>query len=133
VFNLKKARKYQRGLSYILNFGMMVDPGVMLGKDGSLTAGWWVEGEDLTSRTRQEIDAVANRLNSVLNRLDNGWCIQHHAVRRPAMDYPDATFPDPVSKIMDDERREHFESEGQHYTTMLAVTATYLPPLRGKG
>ena len=69
-------------------------------------------GPDLDSAVPAELVAVAGRLNSALRRLGSGWAVFVEAQRHPAHGYPLSDFPEPVSKLVDEERRAQFEEEG---------------------
>ena len=56
----------------------MPEDGIVLGKDGSLMAGWVYEGEDESSRTDEEQALVSFRINEALKRLGNGWMLHRH-------------------------------------------------------
>jgi len=58
MLKLKQFKDKTRGLPDLLNFGMMVDDGVMQNKDGSLTAGWYFRGEDMASATHSELAVI---------------------------------------------------------------------------
>ena len=97
-------------------------------QDGSLLTGWTYRGPDMMSAAAAEMDALSARLNSVL-RLGTGWMIQCDAIRSRAPGYPDhGAFPDPVTRVIDDERRQQFMQEGAHFESEYFLTLTYLPP-----
>ena len=50
------------------------------------------------------------------------------AERRPAADYPHSDFPEPLSWLVDEERRAAFEESGHHYESAYHLTLAYLPP-----
>jgi type IV secretion system protein TrbE len=50
------------------------------------------------------------RLNNITRRLGGGWAIYTDAVRRETTAYPRSRFPDPISALLDGERRAGFES-----------------------
>jgi type IV secretion/conjugal transfer VirB4 family ATPase len=50
------------------------------------------------------------------------------ALRAGALGYPTSQFPDPVSALIDDERRAAFEAEESHFESRYFLTFTYLPP-----
>src|SRR5260370_3624528 len=74
------------------------------------------------------MDALSRRLNSAL-RLGGGWMVTCDAVRACAPGYADeGAFPDPVTRLIDDERRRKFMIEGAHFESEYFLTLTYLPP-----
>ena len=126
-----------RGLADLLLADALVDDGILLQQDGSLLAGWSYRGPDMMSAAAAEMDALSARLNQVL-RLGSGWMIQCDAIRSFAPGYPGpGEFPDPVTRVIDDERRQQFMDEGAHFESEYFLTLTYLPPLeleeRAKG
>lgn len=126
-----------RGLADLLLPYALIDDGVLLQQDGSLLAGWSYRGPDMMSAAAAEMDALSARLNHVL-RLGSGWMVQCDAIRSRAPGYPESgAFPDPVTRVIDDERRQQFTDEGSHFESEYFLAVTYLPPLaveeRAKG
>jgi type IV secretion system protein TrbE len=125
---LAEHRTSVRGLADLLLYDSMIDDGVLLLQDGALLAAWSFRGPDMASSTHAEMAALSARLNTVL-RLGSGWMIQCDAVRSQAPGYPRAgAFPDPVTALIDDERREQFMAEGVHFESEYFLALTYLPP-----
>jgi type IV secretion system protein VirB4 len=121
-------RKEPRGLADLLLPYALIDDGILLQQDGSLLAGWTYRGPDMMSASAAEMDALSARLNSVL-RLGGGWMIQCDAIRTRAPGYPrGGAFPDPITRVIDDERRQQFMQEGAHFESEYFLTLTYLPP-----
>ena len=130
-------RKLPRGLADLLLPYALIDDGILLQQDGSLLAAWSYRGPDMMSAAAAEMDALSARLNHVL-RLGSGWMVQCDAIRSHAPGYPEhGAFPDAVSRVIDDERRQQFMDEGAHFESDYFLTLTYLPPLemeeRAKG
>jgi len=128
---LAKHRSTQAGVADLLNYAAMVDDGVIVGKNGAFTAAYLYAGDDNASSTDEERNNVALRMNQALASLGNGWMVHVDAVRRPAINYPDAglsAFPDPVSQAVDEERRRYFESLGTMYEGYFVVAFTWFPP-----
>ena len=76
---------------------------------------------------------ITARVNSALARLGSGWVSWIDAVRMPASAYPPSEashFPDPITALIDKERRDHFLSEGVHYESEYALVLQYTPPMR---
>src|SRR3546814_3021567 len=67
--------------------------------------------------------------NNARRRLGSGWALFFDAERIEALGYPDSTFPDPASWLVDEERRAHFDGrKGQHFESRYHLTLCYLPP-----
>lgn len=50
------------------------------------------------------------------------------AERREAADYPESAFPEPLSWLVDEERRAAFEEDASHFESSYHLTLLYLPP-----
>ena len=125
----KEHRRHARGLADLLPWGALVSPGVILNKDGSLLAGWSYRGPDLDSATHEELAALSDHLNAAFLSLGNGWMLHADAIRRPSGDYPEeGAFPDPVTRLIDEERREQYQGGRRNYETTYALLLTYMPP-----
>lgn len=129
MLNLQEYRKSADRLSDLLPWAALVAPGIVLNKDGSLQSSLSFRGPDLASSTQTQLVAATARLNNALKRLGSGWAIFIEARRKKALDYPEAgSFPDPLSTLIDQERRAHFESDNEHYESVYYLTFLYLPP-----
>ena len=106
----------------------LIGPGLMLNKDGSFQKTLAFRGPDLASSTDAGLVATRAQLNNALRRLGSRWCLHIEALRAGALDYPTSRFPDPVSALIDDERRAAFEAEETHFESRYFLTFTYLPP-----
>ncbi|WP_122523269.1 conjugal transfer protein TrbE [Pannonibacter phragmitetus] len=132
---LKKFRHTGPSFSDLLPYAALVENGIMLLKDGSLMAGWYFAGPDSESSTDFERNEVSRQINTILARLGSGWMIQVEAIRIPTTSYPtreQSHFPDPVSALIDDERRRHFERADGHYESQHAIILTYREPEQRK-
>ncbi len=67
-------------------------------------------------------------MNNALRRLGSGWALFIEAERRAAADYPHSEFPEPLSWLVDEERRAAFEDSGNHFESGYHLTLAYLPP-----
>src|SRR3954454_17150372 len=77
------------------------------------------------------IDHLSAQLNAILARLGTGWMVHVDAIRIPAVSYPRADrsfFPDPITRVIDDERRRHFQSAGTFFESRHVLVLTYNPP-----
>jgi type IV secretion system protein VirB4 len=124
-----ETRKQPTGLADLLLWFGLVDDGIVMQRDGSLLAAWQYRGPDLQSATHAEMAAVAKRLNRIL-RLGSSWMIQVDCIRSFSSGYaPEGVFRDPVTALIDRERREQFGQEGSHFENEYFLALTYLPPL----
>ena len=115
-------RAKPRGLADLLLPYALIDDGILLQQDGSLLTGWTYRGPDMMSAAPAEMDALSARLNSVL-RLGSGWMVQCDAIRSRAPGYPEqGAFPDGVTRVIDDERRQQFMQEGAHFESEYFLT-----------
>jgi type IV secretion system protein VirB4 len=128
MMNLREYRTKSASLSDLLPWVALVGPGVVLNKDGSFQRSARFRGPDLESATPAELVAVTMRLNNALRRLGTGWALFVEAQRRPALDYPQSVFPDPVSALVDAERRAQFCEAVAHYESRYYLTFLWMPP-----
>ena len=127
--NLRRKRERLLGFSDLLNYAALVDPGVILLKDGSLLAGWRYTGPDLNSAGSEELTALSHQVNSALAALGDGWAMNVDLIRHPSAEYPQpGAFPDPITALIDEERRRHHTAEGRHFESALALTLSWTPP-----
>lgn len=133
MLNLAEYRKRPALLADYLPWACLVAPGVILNKDGSFQRTARFRGPDLESATEAELVATCARINNVLRRFGSGWAVFFEAERHHARDYPQSDFPDPVSGLIDEERRAAFEQSGDLFETSYFLTITYLPPAETVG
>lgn len=126
---LREHRSRPKGLADLLPWAALIHPRVVLNKDGSFLAVFRYHGPDLDSATRSELEATAERLNRSLLSFGSGWVLNAAAVRRPVETYPCwGEFPDPVSAILEQERREGFFAAGTTYVTDYYLAVQWYPP-----
>jgi type IV secretion system protein VirB4 len=59
--------------------------------------------------------------------------VQCDAIRSRAPGYPEqGAFPDPITRLIDDERRQQFMQEGAHFESEYFLTLTYMPPVEAE-
>ncbi|MGI4796823.1 MAG: transporter [Janthinobacterium lividum] len=132
---LKHFRDKAAGVADLLNWAALFEDGIVQGKDGSLLAGWYYQGPDIQSSTDNERNHLTGRVNAALSRFGAGWATWIEAISTPAAAYPPAEmshFPDPVSRLVDEERRRQFTREGMHFENRYVLIVHYTPPLRRK-
>lgn len=105
--------------------------GVVASKKGLLLAGYYASPPDADSSTPEEREQTAYALNQGLLNFGTGTALWTDVVVVPAASYPPASlshFPDPVSRMVDEERRRQFQEEGVHYENERAIIVAYQPP-----
>lgn len=133
MLNLAEYRKRPALLADYLPWACLVAPGVILNKDGSFQRSARFRGPDLESATEAELVATCARINNVLRRFGSNWALLFEAERHVARDYPYSDFPDPVSRLVDEERRAAFEQTGALFESAYVLTFVYLPPAENIG
>lgn len=128
MFDLREYRRPTAVLADFLPWAALVEAGVVLNKDGSFQRTARFRGPDLDSATAAELIAAAARLNNAFRRLGSGWALFVEAQRNSTQTYPASRFPDPVSQLVDEERRAQFEEAGAHFESSYFLTFLYLPP-----
>ncbi|MGN6121329.1 MAG: conjugal transfer protein TrbE, partial [Sphingomonas oligoaromativorans] len=128
MLSLREYRVRADRLADHLPWAALIDKGVILNKDGSFQRTLAFRGPDLESATEAELVSACARANNVLKRFGTGWALFFDAERREALGYPAGSFPDPVSWVIDEERRARFEAEGAHFESRYHLTLVWLPP-----
>ena len=128
MLNLTEYARKPKLLADYLPWGFLVGPGIVLNKDGSFLRLARYRGPDLESATEAELIGVTARINNVLKRFGSGWALFFEARRTPASHYPLSNFPDPVSLLVDEERRDSFEGAGGHFESGYVLGFCWLPP-----
>ena len=128
MMHLTEYRKRPALLADWLPWAGLVAPSVVLNKDGSFQRTARFRGPDLDSATQSELVATSARLNNALRRLGSGWALFVDAERREAANYPESVFPEPLSWLVDEERRAAFEEADSHFESTYHLTLLYLPP-----
>ena len=117
------------GFAELLRYSHMVAPEVMGLKDGGLLAGFWITGPDLESSTVQELEHLSDMMARVINQLDVRWCIHFEFFRRESHSYPNGSFHETTTKLIDLERYAQFQQEAGHFESVQAMFVTYVPPI----
>ncbi|RNL64514.1 conjugal transfer protein TrbE [Zhongshania marina] len=128
MLNLTEYRKRPAILADWLPWAGLVARGVVLNKDGSFQRTARFRGPDLDSATQGELISTSARLNNALRRLGSGWALFVEAERLPAAGYPQSEFPEPLSWLVEEERRAAFEENHSHFESAYHLTLVYLPP-----
>lgn len=129
MLRLQDFRSKAKGLPDLLTYAALIEPGIILQKDGSFLAGWEIRGEDTASATPAELAHVSGQFSNAMRHLGSGWMLHVDACRTKQRAYPDASlsrFADPVSQAIEDERRAFF-GEGLCFSTATYLVVTCLP------
>jgi type IV secretion system protein TrbE len=131
-YDLKRFRKDNlKGMADLLTYGAMVNDGVILGKNGSFMAAWEYAGSDIGSVTDSFRNAVNTRINKALSWMGSGWMIHVDSYRFESPSYSDKSlshFSAEIPRLIDEGRRDFFESIGAMYDTKHVITLTWFPP-----
>jgi type IV secretion system protein VirB4 len=133
MLDLRPYRQPNAKLIDFLPWGLMVAPGIVLNKDGSFQRTLAFRGPDLDSSTYAELMGSAERASNVFSRFGSGWCLHVEARRGPASRYSEHHWPDALSWVMDEERRQIFEAAGARFESAYFLTFTWLPPAEAQG
>lgn len=118
------------GFSSELQFAHLVDEGVIINKDGAFLTTYKYSGPDIESSTQHELDSLTENFNRAMTILDDGWMIHTNELRIPSIDYcGEGYFPDSVSKMIDEERRQKYKTEGLHFENLQFITFVWKFPL----
>lgn len=129
MFNLQEYRNTAKGLPDLLTYACLIDNGIVLQKDGSFLASWEFTGLDTASATFDELAFMTGHVSNIIKLLGNGFMLHVDAIRSTQKAYPSKEkgyFPDPISQLIDDERRAYFGSD-VCYNTSTFLTLTYKP------
>lgn len=130
MLDLRQFRPKYRGLGNFLPYAALVEPGIVLCKDGTFLSGFEISGHDTASSTPSEQAGVSAQFNNATKVLGTNWMLNVDAVRAKYRAYspPEKSyFPDPITRMIDEERRSYFG--GDVYRTRTCVTLAFRPEL----
>ena len=127
VFTLSEHKRHPDRFSDHLPWAMLVAPGVVFNKNGSFQSTFRFRGPDLDSATESELVITTAQINNTFKRLTGGWAIYADSHRRRDASYPEASWPDPLTHLLDEERRLQFQSD-RYFDSAQYLTLIYLPP-----
>ena len=125
---LKEYKDIQDRLAFYLPWGYMVEPGILINKNGSLQATFSFRGEDLDSSTTDELISSTAKLNNILKRMDGDWTFHCEAKRYKSKKYDRSLQIDEIPVILIENERQRFFESGHHYESEYYFTLTFLPP-----
>jgi type IV secretion system protein TrbE len=116
-------------LADLLNYAHFIEEGLILNKDGAFLVSYQYQAPDLDSATKEECDALVQLMNRMLLTLDDGWMLHLDEIRIPATGYVESgDFQDPVSRLIDQERRQIYQQEGAHFENHQVLTFVWKFP-----
>jgi len=131
MLKLHDYRQKAKGLPDLLPYALLAAPGVVLNKDGSFLAAWELRGQDTDSSTPEERAYVSAQVGNAVKLLGTGWMLHVDAIRASHRAYPGPDkghFPDPITRLIDDERRAFFDGEGGRcFGTNAVLAVTWKP------
>jgi type IV secretion/conjugal transfer VirB4 family ATPase len=127
LFTLAEQKKHPDRLSDHLPWAMLVAPGVVFNKNGSFQSSFIFRGPDLDSATEAELVITTAQVNNTLKRLTGGWALYADSHRRRDASYAEAHWPDPLTHLLDEERRLRFQGD-RYFDSTRYLTLNYLPP-----
>ena len=123
-----KLKKMARNESYsdLLTYSLLLEDGVVLHKDGSLSVSFNYVGPDIESETDGSVDSLSAQITHSLSQLEEGWMVEENLISSKSPNYTKSdNYHDPVSEIIDIEREHFFKSEDVIYKTSTVLTFTY--------
>ena len=129
----KEERHDAKGLSDLIDHFLLAADGVVLTSTGVYVAGWEFSGPDMDALPPEECWHLAKRIASKL-RLGSGWTVQCDLIRSAHTEYcAETEWPDPVSYLIERERRTRFTMTGEAGTRLSRyfLALAYEPALRG--
>lgn len=129
MIKLQDFRSKARGLSDLLTYAALIDEGIILQKDGSFLAAYEFRGKDPESSTHNELEYMVEQVNNNIKMLGSEFCLHIDSIRNNKKAYPSPElgfFPDKVTQMIDDERRDFFGSD-VCFKTRNILCITYKP------
>ena len=126
MLSLRQYRNKKRGLPDYLNYGQPIAPGIVGCKDGSLLVGRHFKGANLSHSRESAWWTASETVSRALGKLGGGWSIWVDNVRLPVSRFTDPArnhFPDPISLMIEQERREAMTREGACFESEYVGTA----------
>jgi type IV secretion system protein VirB4 len=134
MFLKTEAKQKAKGLADLLDYYALVDDGILLLSNGSFLAAWEVRGPDMDALTIHHSWAMTSHVAKQLS-LGTGWTLQADQLRAEYQEYsPERPWPDPVSHLIDEERRVQFTATGTaaNYRSSYYLCVSYQVP-QGSG
>jgi type IV secretion system protein TrbE len=134
MFLRREERRDVKGLSDLLDHFALVRDGVVLTSTGLYVAGWEFSGPDMDGLGPDECWQMAKRLSRKL-QFTSGWTMQCDLIRSEHPEYlrDERVWPDPVSYLIEQERRARFLIGGEAAPRLSRyfMVLSYEPALKG--
>lgn len=124
----------QLSLADLKPWAYLVDNGIILNKNGSITAGFSYKGEDLANLTEQIRSNIAITINQALKMLDSGYILTADLLRsKVEIDLHNQTnyFNNKAAQLIEQERIQQFNNS-MYFQSEYIITITYLPNINTK-
>lgn len=130
-FKLSNFRRQEQGVNDLIRYHTIIDDGrIIINKDGSIMAGWYLEGADHYNITVAQHEHLIAMINQLLNSL-GGQTVLHHDVQRiesPKYIMREAShFPEEISEAIDESQRRSFEAAETMYESIQVLIMTFNP------
>jgi len=113
MFKKLFAPKKHQGMDTMIPWYALLEPNIVLCKDGSLLALFEYRAPDASNISHEEMLLLVEKTNEAVKTLSDGFTLYFDVNRFVQASYSkneENHFPDEVSRLMDDERRKMFES-----------------------
>lgn len=139
MFRLDRFRFHHEPLKYALPWARIVnfpnsEHAIVLNKDGSLQATLAYRGPDLDSVVKAQLSVMCQQIVLAIMGVQTGWAMWFEAQRTPATAYKEGEhFPDPITKAMDEERRDYFRQGSSHFESTYFLSIYWTVPSDNEG
>ncbi len=117
-----------RAFSDYLRYAFPMGNGVVRLKGNGYLRSFALRGPDLATSSWDELQARADRVGSLLRKLDDQWVVQVDSFRVGAREHPqDGFWPDRLTFLLDQDRRVRYQEQGQHFETRHVLSLSYYP------
>ena len=123
----KEFTRTKNSQTWFLPWGYPIEEGIVINKNGSLSATFEFRGADLDSSTQEELNIIESRCNNVFKRLSDGFVFHIEANRSKSKNY-EKVFSKLIPVELIEIERETFFQSGDHFESKYHLTITYLLP-----
>lgn len=131
--SLTKYANNKLSLADILIYGYKEDARTIRCKNGGLTTSWRYESPHPESSGIDSLSISAEMLSRAIRELGSDWSVHVDAVRKEHRSYhllDQSYFPDPITRLIEEERAHQFSHELDVFTTFFILTLTWTPSTR---